>query len=77
VLFSASPALFYGASDDCVEVESGFAGSCIGVCAAFGSIDLKVVELAERFVKSTPAVVGVAVGWRVDRARSSHGMSQR
>jgi hypothetical protein len=74
VLLPASPALFYGAS---VEVESGFAGSCIGVCAAFGSIDLKVVELAERFVKSTPAVVGVAVGWRVDRARSSHGVSQR
>jgi hypothetical protein len=51
VLFPASPALFYGTSDDCVEVESGFAGSCTGVCAAFGSIDLKVVELAERFVK--------------------------
>jgi hypothetical protein len=57
VLFSAWPTLFSGASDDCVEIESGFTGSCIGVCAAFGSIALKVVGLAECSVKGTPAVV--------------------
>jgi hypothetical protein len=34
--------LFSDASDECVEVESGFAGSCTGVCAAFGSVALKV-----------------------------------
>jgi hypothetical protein len=66
VLFPASPALFSGASDECVEVEFGFAGSCTRVCVAFGSVALKVVEPAERFVKGTLAVVGVAVGWRVD-----------
>jgi hypothetical protein len=32
----------------------------------FGSVALKVVEPAERFVKGAPVVVGVAVGWRVD-----------
>jgi hypothetical protein len=73
VLFRATSALFSGASDECVEVESGFVGSCTGVCAAFGSVTLK--EPVERFVKGTPAVVGVAVGWRVDRTRSSRDVS--
>jgi hypothetical protein len=40
-------------------------------------IALKVVGSAERSVKDTPAVVGVAVGWRVVRAQSSHGVSRR
>jgi hypothetical protein len=51
VLFLASPTLFSGASDECVEVESGFIGSCRGVCVAFGSVALKVVGSAEPMVQ--------------------------
>jgi hypothetical protein len=60
-----------------MEVESGFIGSCRGVCVAFGSVALKVVGSAERSVKGTTTVVGVAVGWRVVRAQSSRGVSRQ
>jgi hypothetical protein len=77
VLFPTSTAHYSGAGDERVEVESGFAGSCTGVHAAFDSVALMVAMSAVHFVKGTPAVAGDAVGWRVDRARSSRGVSRR
>jgi hypothetical protein len=61
VLFPASPALYSGARDKRVEVESGFAAL--------------VVSSEERFVKGTSPAVGEVVRRRVDRARSSSDTS--
>lgn len=77
MLFLASAALFSGAGDERVEVESGFAGSCTRVRAAFSSVALNVAVSAARFIKGTSGVAGGAVGWRVDCARYSRGVSCR
>jgi hypothetical protein len=44
---------------------------------AFGSVALKVAVSAARFIKGTSGAVGGAVGWRVDCARYSRGVSHR
>jgi hypothetical protein len=75
MLFPASPTLFSDASDERVEVESGFAGSCTGVGAVFGFVAL-VAPSKERFVKGTSPIVGEVVHRRVDRARSSSDVSR-
>jgi hypothetical protein len=75
VLFPASPALFSGASDEHVEVESGFAGSCTGVGAVFGFVTL-VAPSEERFIKGTSPAMGEVVRQWVYQAQSSSGVSR-
>jgi hypothetical protein len=76
VLFPASPALYSGANDECVEAESGCADSCTRVGAAFSSVVL-VTTSEERFMKGTSAAVGEVVHRRLDRARSSSDVSRQ
>jgi hypothetical protein len=75
MLFPALPALFSGANDEHVEVESGFVGLCTGVGAVFGFVALEAPS-EERFVKGTSPAVLKVVHRRVDRAQSSSDVSR-